>query len=118
MLSVNLGGGLAAAGAGLGAGLLFGIPLIPPGAARAAPAGCGIKCYYATLSGTDPTRSGSNPNKASHPAGLATTANLLSTSHSQSVVVLASVVRVEELLEPLQLMVIFIRELTSVSKPT
>ena len=47
VLRVNLGGGLAAAGAGLGAGLLFGIPLIPPGAGRAAPAGCSIKLYYA-----------------------------------------------------------------------
>ena len=43
VLRVNLGGGLAAAGAGLGAGLLFGIPLIPPGAGRAAPAGWSIK---------------------------------------------------------------------------
>ena len=47
VLRFNLGGGLAAAGAGLGAGLLFGIPLIPPGAGRAAPAGCSIKLYYA-----------------------------------------------------------------------
>merc|ERR1719192_2305853 len=48
-----------------------------------------------------PTHSpGSRAGRASRPAGFATTANLLSTSHGQSIVVLASVVRVEELLEP------------------